>query len=560
MGTNDSPVAGEVAAGWRVVAQATAEGFAWDVRRLRFLLGDVEVRGELSSSGDAGESYRIENTANDHPGFWGGRADHAGRLHVSVTTPSATLAIDRIDIDQSGEHWASSIVIERRDEDGSWRTWRRFDGLQAERVQLRVHADGDASRVPALSSDVLALSSQPVAAPSFDFGEFDDRRVLVLIASYRDSELAETIASAIAQAAFPEHLRFAICHQYGDETADLLEPWVGDPRFSVDPVPYVESQGCGWARRRTFALYDDEPYILQIDAHTRFAARWDSRYIDMLEQIDAELPILTTYPPRYTLAGDGEVILDLTAGVQQLYVAEVTPGLSTVQRTRPLQDLSRPAPSPTLAAGQIFTRGRFCRDVDYDPEIYFGGEEISLAARAYTSGYDLFCPNETLIWHLYDHDQPKHWDDHDSYRAANDRTTERLRTLFQGDAGSLGSCGLGTERSLAQFERHAGISLGAGPVDSVVHIDRSAIEPRDDYAKFVIVLLGDDGNEVERREVRAPNVLDLSCDIVRLGEIARSARSYIVITITHAGEVGTVAVRPLEPDARRDGGRRSPLA
>lgn len=546
MGTNDSHIGSEVAAGWRLVAHSTAQGFAWDVRRIRFLLGDVEAQGKLESSGDAGEPYRIENAAHDHAGSWGGRADGEGRFYVSITAPSATLAIDCIDIDQSGDHWASSMVLERHDDEGGWRTWRRFDGLEAGRVQLFVDVDGVSSQVLVPLPDSMSLMPDAPAAPPFEFGKFDDRRILVLIASYRDTELPETIANAIAQARYPEHLRFAICHQYGEETARLLEPWADDPRFSVDAVPHTASNGCCWARSRTFALYDDEPYILQIDAHTRFAAGWDSRYIDMLESIDAELPILTTYPAQYTLSADGDVSYDVASGVQQLYVEEVTPGLATVQRTRPLMDLSRPAPSPTIAAGQIFTRGRFCRDIDYDPEIYFAGEEISLAARAFTSGYDLYCPNETLIWHLYDHDQPKHWDDHDDHSAANAHAMNRLRTLFQGDARTLGNYGLGTERSLVQFERHARIDLGARSTASVVIIDRSTIEPRDDYAKFVVVLLDGDGNEVGRRDVRAPNVLDLSCATVPLGEVAPSARSYVFLTITHGGEVGSVSARSLD--------------
>ena len=29
-----------------------------------------------------------------------------------------------------------------------------------------------------------------------------------------------------------------------------------------------------------------------------------------------------------------------------------------------------------------------------------------------TNGYDFFCPNEDLLWHLYHHSMPYHWSDH----------------------------------------------------------------------------------------------------------------------------------------------------
>ncbi|MFK7918848.1 MAG: GlcNAc-transferase family protein [Ilumatobacter sp.] len=542
------------AAGWRLVTQSTVNGFAWDVHRVRFLQGSSEVPGELSGSGTAGDGFGVEHVGHDGPEFWGGRPDERNRFHVSIAAQGMPLCIDSVVIEQGSEHWAPSLYLECLDGNGEWKTVRRFEGLEAGASQLFL----DPERTP----PVIRLRSPrrvsaSVAAGSgvrpFAFGRFDDRRVLVMIAAYRDSELPRTIEHALTQAAYPEHVRFAICHQYGDDTAELLDPWEDDPRFTIDAVPYTESRGCCWARNRTFAMFDDEPYVLQIDAHTRFAARWDSRYIDMLESVNSELPLLTTYPARYTLDHHGEVTYDLGAGTQRLYVEEVRPDLTTLQKTRPLVDLSQPAPSPTLAAGQIFTRGQFCRDVDYDPDIYFAGEEISLAARAYTSGYDLYCPNETLIWHRYDHDEPKHWEDHETHSASHATAMARLRTLFQGHPGSLGRHGLGSKRSLTQFERHAGVDLSgramAAPIGAdgvlTIEIDRSIIEPRDDYTMFVVVLFDGDGNEVQRHDVRAPNVLDLTSATVRLRHVSSDAARSAVLTVTRGGSIGPLAIRPL---------------
>jgi len=187
--------------------------------------------------------------------------------------------------------------------------------------------------------------------------------------------------------------------------------------------------------------------------------------------------------------------------------------------------------------------------VPYDPQVYFAGEEISLAARAFTSGYDLLYPNENLIWHLYHHDRPKHWDDHVTHHVAHADAVSRLRTLFQGDAASLGEYGLGSVRSLVEFQRYAGIDLGAVPVrnDGVVtiHIDRAVIEPRDDYAAFVVVLLDADGQEVHRQHVVAPHVLDLSCATVGLVDTPIAARNYVVFPVTRAGQIGEISVRSI---------------
>ena len=533
---------------WRLVTQATVNEFAWDVRHLRFCNGDREISGLLTASGDAGDDFGVENVTSDDVRVWGGRPDGANRFHVTLAVEPGDLLVDHIVLDQPGIHWARSVELEARGSDGEWRTVRRFGDLRCGRNDLFL--DGRPSqRLEAPSAPQVNRPRAAQPAPAFEFGRFDDRRILVAIAAYRDPELPNTIADAIAQAAYPEHLRFAICHQFDDETVGLLDRWADDPRFSVDAVHHSESRGCGWARNRTFAMFDDERYLLQIDAHTRFAARWDARFIDMLESTGSDLPILTTYPSRYTVADHGEVVYDMDAGIQQLYVDEVRPDLTTLQRTRLPADLTRPGPSPTLAAGLIFTRGRFCRDVDYDPEIYFAGEEISLAARAFTSGYDLLYPTETLIWHLYNHDHPKHWEDHSTHSASHADAVTRLRTLFQGDATTLGKYGLGTVRSLVEFERHAGIDLGAAPSGDdgglTIRIDRSVIEPRDDYASFVVVLLDNRGNEVHRHDVVAPDVLDLSCDTVRLRDVPKSAQHYAVLPVTRSGRVGEISVRSI---------------
>jgi len=202
-----------------------------------------------------------------------------------------------------------------------------------------------------------------------------------------------------------------------------------------------------------------------------------------------------------------------------------------------------------VAAGQLFARGSFCRDVDYDPDIYFSGEEISLAARAYTSGYDLFAPTQNLVWHLYSHDHPKHWEDHSDHGGRHDGAVERLRTLFQGDHTTLGKHGLGAVRSLAEFEDHAGIRLGARRIAAdgsvTVAIDRSIVAPRDDYRAFIIVFLDADGGEVDRREVRAPDVLDLTRSDVSFSNVSERATDYVVVPLARGGTVGELGIRRL---------------
>ena len=85
---------------------------------------------------------------------------------------------------------------------------------------------------------------------TLELHQFADQRIFVQIASYRDSELPLTIASALSEARDPEHVRFGICLQYDDDTEHDLDPWLDDPRFEIDAVPYETSRGACWAKRR----------------------------------------------------------------------------------------------------------------------------------------------------------------------------------------------------------------------------------------------------------------------------------------------------------------------
>lgn len=66
-------------------------------------------------------------------------------------------------------------------------------------------------------------------------------------------------------------------------------------------------------------------------------------------------------------------------------------------------------------AGVYFSDGSFAREVPNDPNIFFIGEEIAMAARAFTHGYDIYAPHKILLWHFYTRSEhSKVWSDHNN--------------------------------------------------------------------------------------------------------------------------------------------------
>ena len=166
-------------------------------------------------------------------------------------------------------------------------------------------------------------------------------QIFVQIASYRDPELAATIESCLDNAVAPQRLTFGICEQFDDVTENQLARYRDDPRFRIDSLHHSESHGCCWARNRTNKLYAGETYTLQIDAHMRFADRWDERLIAMLGLTGSDKPILTTYPPAYSLQ-DGEAVTHPSEEIQKLALKRLNLDLTTTQHTVLAPDRSRP--------------------------------------------------------------------------------------------------------------------------------------------------------------------------------------------------------------------------
>jgi hypothetical protein len=107
-------------------------------------------------------------------------------------------------------------------------------------------------------------------------------------------------------------------------------------------------------------------------------------------------------------------------------------------------------------------------EVPYDPHIYFHGEEITLAVRLWTHGYDLYSPDRHVIWHDYsgDRGRPRHWHDRRDWGALSSRSAQRIRHLLGVERSrdpmvlqDIDRYGLGEQRSLEEYELYADLDF-----------------------------------------------------------------------------------------------------
>ena len=288
--------------------------------------------------------------------------------------------------------------------------------------------------------------------------------VFVSIASYRDTQLVPTIQDCLRKAAHPERLRFGICWQHGEEL--LPQAFWDDFRFRILDVDWRQSKGACWARAEIMQLWAGEPWFLQVDSHCRFKVGWDRVLISAAASLDQPRAILSTYATPF-VPGAVEVLHE--AFLQIAFQGFTPEGIPYMKPLAIREDTAemRLRRARFLSAGFLFAPGSFVEDVPYDPELYFMGEEVAMTVRAYTSGYDLFHPRESIIWHDYVRaDATKHWEDHieeknivATWGERDLYSKERVRKLLAGE--KLSGYNLGNHRTLSEYEAYAGISFRA---------------------------------------------------------------------------------------------------
>jgi len=291
-------------------------------------------------------------------------------------------------------------------------------------------------------------------------------KIFIQIASFCDPQLIPTIKDMLANAKNPKNLVFAIARQFNPEDGfDNLDEYRGDKRFRILDIPHTDSKGVCWARNLTQQLYNGEKYTLQIDSHMRTIKNWDDILIKMIKGLQKDgykKPLLTGYVPSFDPEND-------PAGRSQdawrmafdrfipegavFFLPETIPGW---------REMKKPVTARFYSAHFCFTLGEFSLEVQHNPEYYFHGEEISIAARAYTWGYDLFHPHIPIFYHEYTRKgRTKQWDIDKTWGEKNRISHLTNRKLFGMDGetqeGHDGPFGFGIVRTLRDYEKYAGI-------------------------------------------------------------------------------------------------------
>ena len=285
--------------------------------------------------------------------------------------------------------------------------------------------------------------------------------IFVSIASYRDPLCSTTLSDMYKNAEYPNRVYTGICQQ-NNKKDKYCVPTKFKYKNNVRMIEldYKEAKGPTWARYLCSTLYNGETYFMQIDSHTLFAKDWDSKIIQMItnlkNNVQNQKVIISHYPPNYDDRGR-------TNKVTSIPKCNVKPsGIISLNGAYYRNKEKLPTRNAFVTGGFVFTTGNWLQEVPFDPSLdyLFIGEEILLSARSYTKGWDVYTPNDNIVYHKYTRkDDDKIWDDV-KYSSKQAEMKTKLLLKLNNDTHklkdktmslNLEKYGLGTTRTLQEF-------------------------------------------------------------------------------------------------------------
>ena len=286
--------------------------------------------------------------------------------------------------------------------------------------------------------------------------------VYVCIVSYRDPDLKNTIKNCLDNAKKPESIFFSVLSQAEDnEHPDLS--FVPDSQIRYLRRHHSESRGPQWARAMATEGQMYQKYFLQVDSHSRFKPNWDELIIKNFESASefwGNRIIITNYPDHFS-PGEGEDVYYDTEAIKKFYPmwSEVDNTIMANHDWPDIVDVKNGDEVFFLSLNSMFTTTDIMQSIPFDSELYFTGDEGTMALRAYTNGIRLISP---IVKYMYTNGdranppRPLHYLESSRALDLNILAYKRMSKLYRNEPG-LGIYGIGSTQLYEQYQKITGI-------------------------------------------------------------------------------------------------------
>jgi len=290
--------------------------------------------------------------------------------------------------------------------------------------------------------------------------------IFVSIASYRDKLCSDTIKSLYKNAKYPKNIYLGICQQNKIDDKDCLNGLDIDySTIKILRIPHTDAKGPTYARYLCSNLWDGEEYFLQIDSHTKFIKNWDVKCILSIKNLKkiSSKPVLSHYPRNFKDYDNYKIDKKFKVPyIKNFYFNKYN--IIKYDGARIIDTKNTFIKTPFVTGGMLFAESTFLKELPYDPnlEYLFTGEEILHSLRFYTFGYDIYIPNQNILFHYYIRDDnPKIWEDL-KYNEKKEITIKKVSKVLNSKTNNdaniiLGKYGLGNIKTIEEFRNYLNI-------------------------------------------------------------------------------------------------------
>jgi hypothetical protein len=211
----------------------------------------------------------------------------------------------------------------------------------------------------------------------------------ILIASFKDVDLNNTIKSLINNSKNPNNLKIKIL-LIEDDNIDF--ELLNNPIINI--IKVSKNNGVGINRKILTNNLPKNEYVLQLDSHHEFVENWDVMLIEnyhKLKEKHNKIIISTSLPPLNNI---NTYTTCFTVPKIFFYTKNGIPTLSCVCGEPNTE-------TGLISAHFLFGETSIFDELKYKDYWYFFGEEILLSMYAFNFGYKVFTPSEIIGWHKY---------------------------------------------------------------------------------------------------------------------------------------------------------------
>ena len=254
------------------------------------------------------------------------------------------------------------------------------------------------------------------------------KTIYISIPSLDDSELVPTVLNAFEAASNPERVFVGVSLLAKDRwrAKDFIKAtkkYSSNIYFKHGRITSrdIELVKVGYGRKNAASMYSGQDYFLQVDAHTLFAANWDTTLIDAYEKavqfVKNDKVVLTAYAGYYAYDENGKRAFCDTArkNIENAWLhCLYFPENLFYHGVIPRWDLIPPHIMSQLKPGEFvpalkfnanfaFSSGEFAKNSGLYEESQFFEEELLQTINLIKLGYSLVYPvlEHPVIGHLY---------------------------------------------------------------------------------------------------------------------------------------------------------------